>query len=319
MKLRPSIYISLFLLAVTALFSSCNDIIEPSITKQQVNLEAPVNLYQSTSYAINFWWDPVDHALSYHLQVVSQSFAAPGGLILDTIVSTYKFSYTLNPGNYQWRVMAENGSTQTGWSMPNSFNIVAGSIKQQAVQLSSPANNLVTNQSPYLFQWSSLYGATAYQFEIDTNNFINENADVSNQLIPGQQLNFTFPKAQTYQWRVRAQNDTAQAQWSPIYVITYNNIPPAQVTLVAPENAATVSLPVSLQWSPVTHAVKYKLYVYQSDQVTVYNSSFPMVVTNTSYSFNLGSSGNTIYWMVTALDAAGNESPASAKTNFVLR
>jgi len=319
MKLRPLFYISSFLLVATALLFSCDDIIEPSISKQQVQLEAPVNQYQSASYTINFWWDSVDHALSYHLQVVSQTFAAPGGLILDTVISTYKFSSNFSPGNYQWRVLAENGSTQTAWSTPRSFTILAGSITQQAVQLSSPANNLVTNQSPYLFQWSSLYGATAYQFEIDTNNFVNESADVSNQLIPGLQLSFTFPKAQTYQWRVRAQNDTAQAQWSPIYVISYNNIPPGQVTLMAPANAATVSLPVSLQWNPVTNAVKYKLYVYQSDQVTAYNSSFPMILANTSYSFNLGSSGNTIYWMVTALDAAGNESPASAKNNFVLQ
>lgn len=319
MKLSPVACILSLFLAGTALLSSCDDIIEPPISKQQVTLEAPVDQYQSTSYTINFWWDAVNHALSYHLQVVSPSFAAPGGLILDTIVSSYKFSYTLNPGNYQWRVMAENGSTQTAYSSPRSFNIVAGSIKQQAVQLISPANNFITNQSPYTFQWGSLYGANAYQFEIDTNNFLNESADVSNQLIPGQQLSFTFPKAQTYQWRVRAQNDTAQAKWSPVYVITYDNIPPAQVTLVAPVNAATLSLPVSLQWNPVANAVKYKLYVYQSDQVTAYNSSFPMVLTSTGYSFNLGSSGNTVYWMVTALDAAGNESPANTKNSFVLQ
>jgi len=319
MKLRPFLYLLLMLAPGTALLSSCDDIIEPSINKKQVQLEAPADQYQSTSYTVNFWWDAVDHALSYHLQAVSSTFAAPGGLVLDTVVNTYKFSYTLNPGNYQWRVMAENGSTQTAWSAPRSFTIIAGSIKQQSVQLSAPANNLLTSQGAATFQWSSLYGANAYQFEIDTNNFVNESADVSNQLIPGQQLNFTFPKAQTYQWRVRAQNDTAQAQWSPVYVVTYDNIPPGQVTLTAPANAATVSLPVALQWNPVATAVKYKLYVYQSDQVTPYNSSFPMALSNTSYSFNLGSSGNTIYWKVTALDAAGNESQASNINNFVLQ
>jgi hypothetical protein len=319
MKLRPFFYISYFVLALSALIWSCTDIIEPSISKQQVTLEAPANQYQSTTYTINFWWDAINNALSYHLQVVSQTFASPGGLILDTIVNTYKFSATLNPGNYQWRVLAENGSTQTAWSNPRSFTIVAGSITQQSVQLTAPSNNLLTNKNPYIFQWGSLYGANAYQFEIDTNNFVNESADVSNQLISGQQLSFTFPKAQTYQWRVRAQNDTAQAQWSPVYTITYDNIPPGQVTLTAPLNAATVPIPVTLQWNPVATAVKYKLYVYQSDQVTPYNSSFPMILTSTSYSFDLGSSGNTIYWMVTALDAAGNESVASTIDNFVLQ
>jgi len=319
MNLSPVARILSLLLAGMALLSSCDDIIEPSITKQQVTLEAPVDQYQSTGYTINFWWDAVNHALSYHLQVVSPTFAAPGGLILDTVVSSYKFSYTLNPGNYQWRVMAENGSSQTAWSTPRSFTVVAGSIKQQAVQLTAPANSLVTNQSPCNFQWGSLYGATTYQFEIDTNNFANPGTIVSNQIIPGQQISFAFPKSQTYQWRVRAQNDTAQAQWSAVYNVTYDNIPPDQVTLVAPTNAASVSKPVGLQWNAVTRAVKYKLYVYQSDKVTAYNSSFPMVLTNTNYSFNLGNSGDSIYWMVTAMDAAGNESAASIQNSFVLQ
>jgi hypothetical protein len=319
MKKRPFLYLLLiFLPGISSLFS-CDEIIEPSLAKQQVQMEAPVDQYQSTSYTINFWWDAVDHSLSYHLQVVSPTFAAPGGLVLDTVVKTYKFSYTLTPGNYQWRVMAENGSSQTGWSTPRSFTVVAGSIKQQSVQLTSPSNNLLTNQSPYTFQWGSLYGATAYQFEIDTNNFANESNIVSNQTIPGQQISFAFPKDQIYQWRVRAQNDTAQALWSPVYTVTYDHTPPGQVTLVAPVSGTTLSLPIALSWNAVATAVKYKLYVYQSDGTTLYNSSFPMVLTGTSYSFNLGSSGNTVYWMVTALDAAGNESPASTKNSFVLQ
>ncbi|MBB3058143.1 hypothetical protein [Mucilaginibacter gotjawali] len=309
----------MILIASIAILSSCTEIIEPSLSKQQIQLEAPVDQYQSTSYTINFWWDAVDHALSYHLQVVSPTFVAPGGLILDTMVHNYRFSYTLNPGNYQWRVMAENGSSQTAWSSPKSFTVVAGSIKQQSVQLTSPANNLVTNQSSYTFQWGSLYGATAYQLEIDTNNFANESAIVSNQTISGQQLSFIFPKDQTYQWRVRAQNDTAQALWSTVFLVTYDHTPPGQVTLVAPVTGTTLSLPVALSWNAVATAVKYKLYVYKSDGTTIYNSSFPMSLTSTSYSFNLGSSGNTVYWMVTALDAAGNESPASTKNSFVVQ
>lgn len=319
MKPKPLSYLFVILTAGMAILASCNEIIEPSLSKQQVSMEAPVDQYQSTSYTINFWWDAVDHALSYHLQVVSPTFAAPGGLLLDTVVHSYRFSYTLNPGNYQWRVMAENGSSQTGWSSARSFIVVAGSIKQQAVQLTSPSNNLITNQSPYTFQWGSLYGATAYQFEVDTNNFANESAIVSNQTIPGQQISFTFPKDQTYQWRIRAQNDTAQALWSPVYTVTYDHTPPGQVTLVAPLTGTTLSLPVALSWNTVPTAVKYKLYVYQSNGTTIYNSSFPMVLTGTSYSFNLGSSGNTVYWVVTALDASGNESQASAKNSFILQ
>jgi hypothetical protein len=319
MNTKPFPYLILLSLFLAVLLSSCDDIIEPSLSKQVETLEAPANSYQSTSYTINFWWNTVNHALSYHLQVVTPNFTAPGSLVLDTVVSTYKFSYTLSPGTYQWRVLAQNGSSATPWSTPNSFTVAAGSITQQAVTLNAPANNLLTNQNPFTFQWSSLYGATSYQFEIDTDNFSNPNSVVSNQTISGTQLSFTFPKSQTYQWRVKAQNDTAQSQWSTVYVVAFNNTPPAQVTLASPASAATISLPVTLQWNPVANAVKYNLYVYQSDGVTSYNSSFPMALTSTSYSFNLGSSGTKIYWTVTAVDAYGNVSQPPTPIYFTLQ
>jgi len=238
---------------------------------------------------------------------------------LDTIVKKNTFSFTLNPGTYQWRVMAENGSSQTTYASPRSFTVNASSIKQQSVQLTSPANNSLTNQGAVTFQWGSLFGATNYQLEIDTNNFINESAAVYNQVIPGQQIIFTLPKDQTYQWRVRAQNDTAQAQWSAIYMVTYDYTPPAQVVLSSPADGVTVSSPVALQWNTDATAVKYKLYVYKSDGVTLISSSFPMPLTTTSYSFTQGVSGSKYYWVVTALDAAGNESAPVSLRSFSIQ
>src|ERR1700749_674161 len=140
------------LVIITWLLSSCGDIIEPSISKSKIIAEAPADQYQSTSYTINFWWEEVGNALSYHLQVVTPNFAAPGSLVPDTIIKKNTFAFTLSPGNYQWRVMAENGSSQTAYSTPKSFTVVATSIKQQSVQLASPANNFITNQSVVVFQ-----------------------------------------------------------------------------------------------------------------------------------------------------------------------
>ena len=183
----------------------------------------------------------------------------------------------------------------------------------------SPTNNLITNQSAAVFQWGSLYGATQYRFEIDTNNFVNESAVISNQVVPGQQINFTFPKDQVYQWRIRAENDTAQSLWSAINSVTYDHTPPPAVTLIAPTSGQTIPLPVSLQWASALSAVKYKVYVFKSDSVSLYNTNFPVQVSTTSYSFTLGNSGDKVYWQVTALDAAGNESQLGALRSFVLQ
>ncbi|WP_426672086.1 hypothetical protein ACPPVU_12725 [Mucilaginibacter sp. McL0603] len=319
--MKPYLFACLILTSLVdlCLFSSCDAIIEPSISKKTVQLQAPTDQYQSTSYTVNFWWNEVGNALSYHLQVVTPNFAAPGSLVLDTMVKKNTFSFNLTPGSYQWRVMAENGSSQTVFTNPRNFTVAATSIKQQSVQLIAPANTLLTNQNNIIFQWGSLYGATKYQLEIDTNNFANETLAVYNQTIPAQQINFSFPKDQNYQWRVRAENDTAQAQWSAINTVVYDHTPPAAVTLSSPAAGSTVPLPVTLQWNPVNTAAKYKLYVYQGDGSTIYDQSFPMLLNTTSYSFKLGNSGDKIYWMVTAIDAAGNESQAGIQRSFILQ
>jgi len=235
------------------------------------------------------------------------------------VIANNRFAFNLNPGIYQWRVMAENGSSQTVFTAARTFTVAASSVKSQSVQLISPANNYLTNQSSVILQWGSLYGATQYQIEIDTNNFVNENALIVNEVIPGQQLNFTFPKDQVYEWRVRAENDTAQAQWSAINSLTYDHTPPSQVSVVSPANNATVALPVSLQWNAAATAASYKLYVFKSDSTTIYSSSFPMKLTGTGYTFNQGSSGDRIYWEVSAVDAAGNEGKVSVLRSFVLQ
>jgi len=319
MKLNLQSPVFFCILTGIILLSSCKDFIEPDISKSQVQLEAPADQFLSTSYTVGFWWDAVEDATSYRLQAVSNTFASPGSLVLDTVVKTNTFSFNFSPGQFQWRVMAQNGGYQTAFTAPRSFSVAATSIKQQSVQLNSPANNFLTNQNTIVFQWGSLYGATKYQIEIDTNNFVNESAVITNVTIPGLQYNFTFPKDKVYQWRVKAQNDTAQAQWSKVNTLTSDHTPPGTVTLVAPTLGQTVAKPVSLQWNSVSTTSYYKLYVLKSDSTTLYSNSFPMVITTTNYSFNLGNSGDKVYWKVTAVDAAGNESVPSQLRNFVLQ
>ncbi|PTQ92446.1 hypothetical protein C8P68_11246 [Mucilaginibacter yixingensis] len=319
MKLNLIPYYLMLMVLVGGLASSCKEFIESDISGSKIQPEAPGNNYQSANYNVQFWWDQVDDALTYRLQVVAPKFDSVSRLVLDTVVKTNVFSINLEPGVYQWRVQAENGSSKTAFSTGRNFTIFFSSIKQQKVQLTSPANGFLTNQATIAFQWGSLYGATKYRLEIDTNSFADENTLVYNQVTPAQQLNFNFQKDQTYQWRVRAENDTAQAQWSAINTMTYDHTPPNRVNLTAPANNQSLSLPASLQWSATTTATKYKLYVLRADSTTLYNSTFPVALSTTNYNFNLGTTGETIYWKVSAIDAAGNEGQASTLRHFVIQ
>jgi hypothetical protein len=298
---------------------SCKDIFEPSISKRQVKQEAPVDNYHSTTYTVSFWWDDVEDASNYRLQIVTPKFDSVSTLIADTLIKGDKFFMSLNPGVYQWRVRAENSGSRTDFSSARNLVIYNSSITQQKVQVIAPANTLLTNQSTLAFSWGSLYGATKYEIQIDTSNFADPSHLFFDQTVVGLETSITLKSDHSYQWRIRGENDTEQSAWSDIFTYTYDHTPPAAVTITAPADKQTIANPVNLQWSTSATAVKYRLYLYKSDGATPYSSSYPMVLTSTSYSFSSGISGETDYWKVTAVDAAGNESAAGTLRSFIIQ
>lgn len=307
-----------FTIALAILLTGCKEFIEPSIEKRNVVLLAPANGAESSLYSQTFWWEPVEDALKYRLQVVSPNFDQTVRLILDTLIKTNKFNYTLDPGSYEWRVSAENGSSQTRY-FKSSFFIYASSIKAQQVQLQSPGNNTLTNQATHNFTWLKLFGADKYTLQIDTNNFIDESKLFLDKTLPGQEFTVTFEKDKLYKWRVKAKNDTAESKWSVIQNITYDKTPPPIVVLAAPANNELVAKPVNLRWNATATATKYQLYAYKSEGRVPYSSKFPITLTATNYSFTEGISGEKVYWEVRAIDEAGNTGVYSDLRSFVIQ
>lgn len=314
-----SLRLVFFLLLSCLAFAGCREFIEPSIAGRQVTLNAPSNGALTANYTVNFWWGEVDDALSYRLQIVTPGFDTLQALVADTLVKTNKVALNLAPGSYQWRVRAENGSTQTPYSAARRFGVANSSIKQQKVQLGAPANNYLTNASPFAFSWSNLYGAVRYRLQIDTNSFIDTTKLVYNQATPALQISLALTRDQNYQWRVRAENDTARSVWSAVNTFTYDHTPPGQVALALPVSGQSSALPIALSWNATPTATRYRLYVLKADSATVYSSTFPVLLGTTSYSLSQGTSGERLYWRVSAVDAAGNEGKSSALRNFVLQ
>lgn len=299
------------------LSTGCKEFIEPSINKKKVTLLAPSNGTESTDYNQTFWWDEVENALNYRLQVVTPDFDNAAKLILDTIITKSKFNYTLDPGKYEWRVRAENGSSQTAYSKV-AFTILPTSIEEQQVQLQAPANNSVTNQSNAVFKWLKLFGADRYQLQIDTGNFEDESILFFNRPTPNLEFAVALTKEKTYKWRVKAQNATKESKWSVIQNVTLDKTGPGQVTLIAPANNQSVTKNVSMSWNTVTDAKKYQLYIYKNENSTPYDN-FPVTITTTTYSFTAGKSGEKLYWQVKALDEAGNVGLASELRSFLIQ
>lgn len=309
--------LSKILICLAVFFVGCKEFIEPSIDKKAVVLNAPSDGTETGQYKQTFWWNEVEDALKYRLQVVTPNFDHTVSLVLDTLIERNKFNYTLDPGTYQWRVRAENGSSKTPYTVA-SFVVYESSIKPQQVQLVSPVNNTMTNQPTNVFKWLKLYGADNYRLQIDTNNFSDETKLFLDKTTPNQEFTVVFDREKLYQWRVKAKNDTAESKWSVIQNITFDKTPPAKVILISPANNDMVAKPVNLRWEVTAKAKKYQLNVYKTDGKTAY-TGFPVTVTTTSYAFNQGSTGEKLFWEVKALDDLGNVGQTSELRSFIIQ
>lgn len=111
------------ILAILLIILSCEEIIEvPDISEETVNVLAPGNGLVLTITDVNFAWMPIEEADQYKLQIATPSFEGATQIVLDTTIVTANFTKSLDIGNYEWRLRAENSGYQTVFSI-QSFTI----------------------------------------------------------------------------------------------------------------------------------------------------------------------------------------------------
>jgi hypothetical protein len=100
------------LLSLLLLFG-CAEVIETPLTGRKVTLFSPANNLITTDTSQTFYWEKLNDATKYELQVVSPRFDSIARLLIDTLTTKNTFLLSLNIGNYQWRVKALNNSTES--------------------------------------------------------------------------------------------------------------------------------------------------------------------------------------------------------------
>jgi hypothetical protein len=121
--MKTSFLYRLFFFLSLAFLASCIDIFENDLSNSKVELLAPADEIITTELSNIFWWNYMEGALWYELQVVTPQFSNVTSLKLDTTIENNNFQFSLQPGVYQWRVRAFNGSSSTDFST-NSLTII---------------------------------------------------------------------------------------------------------------------------------------------------------------------------------------------------
>jgi uncharacterized protein (DUF2249 family) len=299
-----------FIIFFSVILSSCKDIFEENIEDKIIVVKTPLDNATSTLYNQLFWWEELEGATMYHLEIVSPSFDDMQEVILDTLTSSTKIQKALNPGIYEWRIRGENGSYKSNYQL-YTLTIESSSLNNQNVIRIAPITNRFFKTSTVSFSWESLYGATKYLIQVDHAN-ANYTSPILYDSTENLEFNFDLPEEGDYIWRVRAKNDAGEkTAWTSSWATGYYNTPPDAPTLKTPLNNSIESSTVYFSWHPVSNASSYSIYIYKD------GGSVPEIITvnGTSYT-KIFTGGTEFTWGVTCTDKAGNESDISTERDF---
>lgn len=97
----------------------CDDLLERDIADRTVEVIAPCDGARTVAGDMTFLWRPLDGARSYHLTIVSPSFAAAERVVADTTLAVDSLTagnrlvQAIEAGDYEWSICAANGGYRT--------------------------------------------------------------------------------------------------------------------------------------------------------------------------------------------------------------
>nr|WP_319511365.1 hypothetical protein [uncultured Draconibacterium sp.] len=283
------------LVIVSFIVNSCSDFIEEDLTEKTVQLQSPTNELRTKNTAVRFWWEGVEGALNYNLQVVSPDFSQSHSLLLDTIIEDNSYDCILSPGEYQWRVNALNTTSQTPFSKYSLTVLIPYDISKDQVELLSPSEGEIFSENKVSFEWTPVENATSYNFIIKKDDWITGPELFNNYLsIP----NITTTLADgKYVWGVSAVDSVHKKSSSySIRELEIDKYGPVAPTLLFPVGDTILNYDqVKFRWKGTEESVRYKLFVYNTPYET--EPTFTAETQDTSYLHQF-SSENTYYWKI---------------------
>ncbi|HYG49478.1 MAG TPA: hypothetical protein VD905_01195 [Flavobacteriales bacterium] len=298
--------------------ASCNDFIAADLTDKNITVLAPSDNVSTTSATISFFWQELDGARTYRLQIAKPSFDSMVSLLVDTSTSGTQFTHVFSPGIYQWRIRAENGSTETPWVTRTITIDSTTDLSSQQLILTDPANNDAVNTTSFTATFYGLYNASQYRLAVKshTSNF------TGSLVVPEITSTDTFITVSGLtegylDWGVKGESGLSSTSYTTrsIYIDLTDPLAPM---LNTPGNAATITGPdFTLTWtngadsgSPLSDSV----FIYEDASFNVLRKSY---YTSTTILTDTIADG-TYYWRIKAIDKAGNAGPFSSSRSFTV-
>jgi hypothetical protein len=253
------------------LLAGCGDIFENDISGEQLQVIAPADSVVIKGNELSFMWELVSGASHYHLQLVEPSFEEARKVVLDTLLADNRFATTVDFGQYQWRLRAENGAYATAYQYFTVSVDSSSNIEDYRIPLLTPADGYETQASEHTFSWKPVEMADYYIFQL-----AGKDTSIFQQLKETSiKVNFST-KDDAFSWKVLAlEEEAGRSTSSRTRTMRIDNTPPAVPGLLAPEDKAIlpgVNL-ISFSWKAVEDTDKdfkdYILYIYNQNDPSV--------------------------------------------------
>ena len=305
---KKNIFFAVSLIFTVIIFIGCKTFFLPEIKNSYVQINSPIDGFNTSSDVVSFWWEELDGAEKYNLQIVSPNFDTIQRLYLDSMIVVNKFDVSLPAGNYQWRIRAENYDQASNWVTRNLTITLNDTLGSKTIVIKKPSDNAWLNTSSVGFSWFKLTGADDYRFDLlDASN----NPVISPIITTIDSTVVTGLVDGIYTWKVKANNGFSSTAYST-RTVKIDLINPAAPSLLLPlYNDTASSGTVSFSWtrgsdsgSPITDS----LFIYSDSLLTILNHATISTTQNTSVTLPTGN----FFWRLKGKDAAGNISTYSS-------
>ena len=257
---------------------------------------APADGATGLASPVTFQWSAVSGATGY---VVFASLNNGASVPIGTSSST-QLSVNLPAGSYSWLVEAKFGENcPPTVSRKATFTVSSGNCTSNtAPTLIKPANGATNVQSPVEFDWHEVSGAIGYAVYAGTD---------SSQSVIGTTTESTLTRLVprgTTTWFVEAffpGCDPMRSATSHFAMAVDTSCDGLSITRISPADGATVSSPVTFQWSAVANASTYRLWLAQDGGAAEIFAR----TTNTSATVPV-SSGNSKWYVEAVLTTCPN-------------
>jgi hypothetical protein len=221
--------------------------------------------------------------------------------IVDSSVSGTKFTFTLQPGAYQWRIRAKNNSSYTEYITRTIIIDSTLNLSGQVLGLSTPIDNIYSKTLSNNYIWYQMPNAQYYVFQVLENG-----TPIQTQSYTSLYTSYTFSREGIYQWRVFAQNNLSNSSYST-RTITIDTTRPSIPSPTFPLTDTITAQPIQFTWNTFETGISSQLQISTDSSFNTVNYKDTVFIGNSYKAYNL-IVGQPYYWRVKTIDKALNES-----------